>query len=65
VIKIVEGGTVAAIVTDCVMVEANAVVVSLGSVEVKITVLPPCVVVIRTVEAGSVLPAAVETKVCV
>jgi hypothetical protein len=40
VIKTVDGGAVVAIVTDCVIVEANAVVVSLCSVEVKTTVVP-------------------------
>ena len=40
-------------------------VVSLGNVEVKITVLAPWVVVIRIVEAGSVVPGAVDTRVCV
>jgi hypothetical protein len=40
-------------------------VVSLGNVLVKITVLAPCVVVINIVEAGRVLPGAVETKVWV
>ena len=40
-------------------------VVSLGNVEVKTIVLAPWVVVIRIVDAGSVVPAAVETRVCV
>lgn len=39
--------------------------VSLGNVDVKMTVLPPWVVVIRTVDAGRVLPGAVETRVSV
>jgi hypothetical protein len=63
VTKTVEAGAVVAIVTDCVTVEAKAVVVCCGNVEVKIIVLAPWVVVIRIVEAGRALPGAVETKV--
>lgn len=40
-------------------------VVSLGNVDVEIIMLAPWVVVIRIVEAGRVLPGAVETGVCV
>lgn len=40
-------------------------VVSLGNVDVKMIVLAPWVVVIRIVEAGGVVPGAVETRVCV
>lgn len=65
VIKTVDAGAVVATVADCVIVDAKAVVVSLGSVEVKTTVLAPWVVVIKIVVGGSVLPAAVETSVCV
>lgn len=35
------------------------------SVLAKITVLAPCVVVIKIVEAGKVLPGAVDTRVSV
>lgn len=51
VTKIVEAGIVVSIVIDRVIVEASAVVVSLGNVLVKITVLPSLVVVRITVDA--------------
>lgn len=63
--RTVDAGAVVSIVTDRVIVDASAVVVSLGSVEVKTIVLAPCVVVMRTVDAGKVLPGAVETRVSV